>query len=34
LCYLAAQFPGREYPDTEQDVIVEPPLTAERVVVG
>jgi hypothetical protein len=33
LCYVSATFTGREYRDREQDVIVEPPLTYERVMV-
>jgi Caspase domain len=33
LCFVSATFTGREYRDREQDVIVEPPLTRERVVV-
>ena len=34
LCYVSASFTGREYRDCiKQDVIVEPPLTRERVVV-
>jgi Caspase domain len=34
LCYVSASFTGREYSDCiMQDVIVEPPLTRERVVV-
>jgi hypothetical protein len=33
LCFVSATFEGGEYPDREQDVIVEPPLTCERVVV-
>ena len=33
LCYVSATFTGREYRDREQDVIVEPPLTCERVMV-
>lgn len=34
LCFVSASFAGREYPDRhEQDVVVEPPLTFERVVV-
>jgi hypothetical protein len=32
-CYVSATFTGREYRDREQDVIVEPPLTCERLVV-
>lgn len=34
LCYVSATFTGREYRDRiKQDVIVEPPLTCERVMV-
>ena len=33
LCFVSATFTGREYRDRRQDVIVEPPLTCERVVV-
>jgi hypothetical protein len=33
LCFVSATFTGREYTDREQDVIVEPPLTREAVVV-
>jgi hypothetical protein len=34
LCYVSATFTGQEYQDRlNQDVIVEPPLTCERVVV-
>jgi hypothetical protein len=33
LCFVSARFKGREYRDREQDVIVEPPVTCERVVV-
>jgi hypothetical protein len=34
LCYVSATFTGQEYRDCiQQDVIVEPPLTPERVVV-
>jgi hypothetical protein len=33
LCFVSASFPNHEYVDREQDVVVEPPLTCERVVV-
>jgi hypothetical protein len=33
LCFVSATFTGQEYRDRSQDVIVEPPLTCERVVV-
>jgi hypothetical protein len=33
LYYVSATFSGREYADRVQDVVVEPPLTCERIVV-
>jgi hypothetical protein len=33
LCFVSASFAGQEYRDRMQDVIVEPPLTSERVIV-
>jgi len=33
LYWVSATFPGGEYQNREQDVIVEPPLTCERIVV-
>jgi Caspase domain len=33
LYWVSATFPGGEYQDREQDVIVEPPVTCERIVV-
>lgn len=33
LYWVSATFAGGEYQDREQDVIVEPPLTCERILV-